>query len=100
MNITDDEIRIAAQSWVGLTDAPNPNATSFAAGAKFVLQKLQQTQCTALCHVVNECGVGYTQVAKVFREQQAAIDYAVEMNGHAERFKLKIEYRLLEVPLA
>lgn len=42
MILTDDEIRIAAQSWVGLTDAPNPNATSFAAGAKFVLQKLQQ----------------------------------------------------------
>lgn len=42
MILTDNEIRIAAQSWVGLTDAPNPNATSFAAGAKFVLQKLEQ----------------------------------------------------------
>jgi hypothetical protein len=61
---------------------------------------LQQTPCTTLCHVVNECGVGHTRVAKVFREQQAAIDYAVEMNGHAERLKQNIEYRLLEVPLA
>lgn len=52
MNITDDEIRIAAQSWVGLTDAPNPNATSFAAGAKFVLQKLQQTPCSTLREVL------------------------------------------------
>lgn len=46
MILTDDDIRIAAQQWVSLTDAPNPNATSFAAGAKFVLQKLQQ------CNVV------------------------------------------------
>jgi hypothetical protein len=65
MILTDDEIRIAAQSWVGLTDAPNPNATSFAAGAKFGLQKLQQTQCTTqlelLQQMLNEEQIAYMQ---------------------------------------
>ena len=42
MILTDDEIRIAAQQCVSLTDATNPNATSFASGAKFVLKKFKQ----------------------------------------------------------
>jgi len=56
MILTDDEIRIAAQQWVSLTDAPNPNATSFAAGAKFVLRKLQQTACKTQLPLHDENG--------------------------------------------
>lgn len=62
-------------------------------------QLVKQKQCNTLCHIVNECGVGHTHVAKVFREKQSAIDYAIEMNGHAEKLKLNVEYRLLSYPM-
>lgn len=44
MFLTDHEIRMAAQNWIKLTDAPNPNETSFAAGANYVIQKIHSSK--------------------------------------------------------
>ncbi len=46
MKITDAQIMKAAQQWAQATEYYAPDNNSFAAGAKWMMQKLQKTPCT------------------------------------------------------
>lgn len=80
MILTDDEIRVAASKWVAETDYKHANATSFAAGVKFLQQKLQQ------------CGV--SRADGPLPHKQALIDILQHKAGFAE-YNMQHNYRLM-----